>query len=90
MRITHSNPDQPGGGLETLEPRLLFCATTALFADLATELDAWWRFDDAGVTTVADDSGSVSTHAGSLNGAASVSALGRCGAGHGLCRGRTL
>jgi len=86
MRVTTSNPARPGGGLETLEPRLLFCATAAVFADLASDLDAWWRFDDVGVTTVADDSGSVSTHAGALNGAASVSALGFCG-GSGLFAG---
>lgn len=86
MRITQSNPARPGDGLEPLEPRLLFCASAALFADLTTSLDAWWRFDNAGVTTVADESGSVSAHAGTLNGAASVSALGRCG-GSGLFAG---
>lgn len=86
MRVTTSNPARPGGGLETLEPRLLFCATAAVFADLASDLDAWWRFEDVGMTTVADDSGSLTAHAGSLNGAASVSALGFCG-GSGLFAG---
>ena len=79
MRITHSNPDQPGGGLETLEPRLLFCATSAITADLASSLDAWWRFDDPGVSTIDDSSGSVASHPGTLNGAANVSAIGLCG-----------
>lgn len=58
---------------------MLLCATTAITADLTTALDAWWRFDEPGVATVADQSGSESSHDGTLNGKAIVSALGLCG-----------
>ncbi|XAM00495.1 LamG domain-containing protein [Phycisphaeraceae bacterium D3-23] len=79
MRADTHSPAYRTPGLETLEPRLLLCASSAITADLTTELNAWWRFDEPGVATVADESGSASTHSGTLNGAAGVSALGLCG-----------
>ncbi|MEM9414423.1 MAG: LamG domain-containing protein [Planctomycetota bacterium] len=79
MRAQSTSPAFHLPGLEPLEPRVLLCASNAITAVLASALDAWWRFDEVGVTTITDDSGSANSHTGTLNGAATVSALGLCG-----------
>lgn len=68
-----------GPGLERLEPRLLWSASTppaALTADLATALDTYWQFEEVGSTTLTDSSGSAAAHPGALTGPAGVSSFG--------------
>lgn len=75
-------PFRPGGGLEPLEPRLLWSASAppaAFTADLVTALDTYWQFEDTGSSTISDRSGSAAAHTGALTGSAGVSSFGAFG-----------
>lgn len=75
-------PFRPGGGLEPLEPRLLWSASAppaAFTADLVTALDTYWQFEDTGSSTISDRSGSAAAHPGALTGSAGVSPFGAFG-----------
>jgi len=81
MRQCAGKTNRIAAGFDALEPRLLFCATSAITADLTSELIAQWTFEDAGAVAVDDVSGQAADHGGTLASGAYSTSNALCGHG---------